>query len=347
MFNKKTVFIVGAGGSRELGLPVGDDLKTKIVEKLTVVRQRAFTGLAHEGIEDAFKYLSRTKDQRYLGNLYHAAQGIADAMPQALSIDNYLHAHADNGFITLVGKLAITASILEAEQESLAYLNIHSPEMLEFSGELGNAWHNTFCKMLTEGVQRANLKNLFSKVAFITFNYDRCIEHVLSYWLASYFRIDLEEAQALCRGLQIYHPYGQVGQLPWQVENGGVSFGSPASGEDLVAISPSVKTFTEREIEENVLNRMAHLLYSADRVVFLGFSYGDLNMQLLENENCDTDKRVFGTTLGISSPNQKAIESIVKNMLRSKTQGSRVSQVDFAEVGCNKFLQDYWRPLTQ
>ena len=36
MFQNKTVFIVGAGASHEVGLPVGDDLKAEIAIKLYV-----------------------------------------------------------------------------------------------------------------------------------------------------------------------------------------------------------------------------------------------------------------------------------------------------------------------
>src|SRR6185312_14412777 len=106
---------------------------------------------------------------------WHAGRAIKVAMPQAISIDNFLHTHSDNEQIVLMGKLGIAVSILNAERYSTIYGDPQR-ETLTFEG-LKESWHTTFFKMLTENFQKGDLANLTENVSFITFNYDRCIEH--------------------------------------------------------------------------------------------------------------------------------------------------------------------------
>ena len=53
-----------------------------------------------------------------LRSLQQAGWRIRDAMPQAISIDNFIDTHGENKLIELCGKLAIVRTILEAEAKS-------------------------------------------------------------------------------------------------------------------------------------------------------------------------------------------------------------------------------------
>jgi hypothetical protein len=48
--------------------------------------------------------------------------------------------------------------------------------------------------------------------------------------------------------LRIYHPYGSLGVLPWQVRNNenSVPFGGSEYGDDLNLIADEIKTFNEQ-----------------------------------------------------------------------------------------------------
>ena len=173
MFNRKTLFVVGAGGSKELGLPIGDELKDHIAAKLNIKFNDGYnrsSGDVH--VYRAVKVLMQERGERDGNPYWSAGRSIAAAMPQALSIDNYLDAHSTDQHVVDMGKIGIVASILEAERKSKLFVDLHSTDKHDFK-KTADTWHNVFCKMLTEGVRREDLTDLFKNVSFITFNYDR------------------------------------------------------------------------------------------------------------------------------------------------------------------------------
>ena len=344
MFERKTVFVVGAGASCEVGLPAGDKLKDIIASKVDIRFQHGHELVRGDiDIVETCRSLARESNGRADINLLcGAGRSLASAMNQAISIDNYLHAHAEDNLVVTMGKLGIASSILEAEQVSTIYVNASNGDRLDFAN-VRDSWHNTFAKMLTEGVQRTDIEHIFDNVAIITFNYDRCIEHYLSYWLANYFKLHLSDAQALTLKLQIYHPYGQVGRLPWQNSpGGGISFGEELSrSNSLIAISRQLRTFTERVEDDGTLEKMRNLLRAAEKIIYLGFSFGSMNMELLTTFDDGPSKEVYGTVMGISGPNIKSIS----NDIRASLKACPITALELASYGANQLLYDYWRPM--
>jgi len=144
-----------------------------------------------------------------------ASRQIVNAMPQAPSIDNFINSHRDNKLIAQCGKIAISASILEAEKHSFLYFDTsNSYNRLEFSN-ISQTWFNSFFQLLTQNCQFHDLANRFSEVAVVSFNYDRCLEHFLFESIKNYYSANSNDAANLVSQLTIYHPYGTVGNLPW------------------------------------------------------------------------------------------------------------------------------------
>ncbi len=275
------------------------------------------------------------------GNPYYAAgRAIAAGMSQAISIDNYLHAHADDDLVTWVGKLGIAASILEAEHGSKLAVN-RERDNVDLRAA-SNSWYTPFFQMLTEGVQRSALDGIFDNVAFITFNYDRCIEHYLVHAIANYFQVDQTQAQALVNKMKIEHPYGQVGRMPWQNPRGSTAFGKDFQGQDLSGVAAQIRTFTERVEDGDMLERARRLIIEAEVVVYLGFSYGDMNMELLSVDHAG-DRAIFGTSYGISAPNKNAIQREIINSMGP--DHDVVKFLELADMTCVDFLRAYWKPI--
>lgn len=109
MLKKKTVLVVGAGASCEVGLPAGDKLKGIIPKKLNI-RFENFSKLA-SGDPDIVEGCRSIAGRGDINPL--RAAGVSTA-----GIDNYLHADAHDALIIEMGKLGIAASILEAERKS-------------------------------------------------------------------------------------------------------------------------------------------------------------------------------------------------------------------------------------
>lgn len=345
MFSKKTVFIVGAGGSKELGLPIGDELKFAIANKSNIAFRDGYSMSSGDRIiHNAIKNYMLQRQERDSNPYWSAGRTIAAAMPQALSIDNFLHTHYDNERIVLMGKLAIAACILDAERGSHIYLDRRTTNRHDFA-KSANTWHNTFCKMLTEGVQRKDLHGLFQNVAFITFNYDRCIEHYLALWLEGYMGIPSEEAQDLVRSVTIIHPYGQVGQLPWQ--NRGiipVDFGVEATEHNLMEIASHIHTFTEQVADATVQEQAQNIISNAQQVVYLGFSFGRMNMEFLKVNKGHALKAVYGTVMGVSDPNIRMINFEIRENMKTEGQ-TMVSAPELAKCTSHRLLEDYYRVL--
>ena len=162
MFNKKVLFVLGAGASHEVGLPTGESLK-KVISKMLDIRFDPMKGMisGDSNMVDALKIYDGRVGGLGSVNPYRAsAIFIRDAMPQENSIDDFLDAHRDNRDIERCGKLAICRAILKAERDSLLYIDprVDTP-LLNFE-KLHNAWHQIFWRILNQGIRKENISKI-------------------------------------------------------------------------------------------------------------------------------------------------------------------------------------------
>lgn len=341
MFPRKTVFIVGAGASKELNLPMGDELKTRVGNAVAFTFPDNYNPKGGDpSVFEATSRHARTLGQTDTNPWWYAGRAIKAAMPQAISIDNFLHTHSNDERVVLMGKLGIAVSILKAERHSSIYGDPHR-DTLNF-GSIKESWHTTFIKMLMENVQTADIANLFENVSFITFNYDRCIERYFSKALENYLRISQSMAEKIVNQITIIHPYGQVGHLPWQ-PNGKVRFGDEPHHTELLEIAQQIRTFTERVDDEAMMERIHGLIAKAEQVIYLGFSYGKMNLELLSLKDGGEEKTILGTSLGVSEPNRMAIMDDLRNTMGP--DASIVKSVELPAMTCNDLLHSYWRRI--
>jgi len=260
-------------------------------------------------------------------------------MPASISIDNYLDAHQGDAELELCGKLAIVKSILDAEGGShLKQVERHDERF--DPKRLDDTWYLKFLRLLTEGVRRADVGSIFDNVSIIVFNYDRCVERYLLQALRGYYDLSDDEAVKVVAGLRIYHPYGQVGPLPWQERNG-VPYG--AEGADILSIARGIKTFTEGQDDEGVMTPILQVMSGAETVVFLGFAYHQQNLDLITPPT-SIASRVFGTAHGISNSDQKAVTASLKQMLEPVDCGD--VEVNLHVSKCAGLFDEFWRSLS-
>lgn len=189
--NQKTLFVIGAGASKEANLPVGTELK-KLISNVLDIRFDEFGSRRISGdqiICDAFRVAVHNEPSSDINPYLYSCWHICNAMPQAISIDNFIDTHSNDKRIELCGKLAIVRTILDAESNSSMYLKQgYGIEKLEFQ-QFEKTWFNSFWQLLTENCKATELEERLSKVAFITFNYDRCIEHYLYHAFQNYYKM--------------------------------------------------------------------------------------------------------------------------------------------------------------
>lgn len=347
--SEKTVFVIGAGASKEVLLPTAPELISQIIQLLDL-RYDDFGFELISGdylIKEALKiYVQINENTKDINPYLHQALHISDALPQAISIDNFIDNHRENEKIALCGKLAIVRSILEAEKTSLLFFERTSPDSKPDFSSLNNTWYSSLFKLLSENCSADELEERFQSIVFIIFNYDRCVEHFIYYALQNYYRISDSEAANLVKKVKFYHPYGSVGSLPWIDQNNAINFGAEPRAEKLLELSQRIKTFTESTDPKSIdIEEIKNHMNEAPRIVFLGFAFHKLNMELLTPEY-DKDKkepvvRCFATTLGISDSDKDVIETQIRSVYRSRHD----IYIEMKNVPCNKIFAEYWRGL--
>lgn len=360
MYEKNTLFIIGAGASAELGLPTGARLINDISQRLDIRFQDGIRQVSGDSvIFDALRshvsslteYWKTNQTQELieapsLNSYQQSCWQIRDAMPQAISIDNFLDTHQGNEKIKISGKLAIARSILEAEKNSI--LNVdNETEKIDFSS-IKDTWLHPFFQIAHQGLAKEDVGAFLSDVSFINFNYDRCLEHYLVYALPNYFGISREESENIVKRLDIIHPYGTVGYLPWQEKGAIAPFGNVKHPSNLLKIASQIKTFTEQIEEESTVERLKTTVSEATTIVFLGFAYHPQNMKLISPEPKIEEKhgvQVLGTALGVSESDCTALHDEIPEWLGRDSR--RVYRYIHRECGCTNLFHEHRRRLSQ
>ena len=269
-------------------------------------------------------------------------------MPQAISIDNFIDTHNGDKKIELCGKLAIVRAILAAESRCSLYINpSNSYNKINFSA-IEKTWYSSFMKLLTENCPKQNLSKCLESITLIVFNYDRCIEHFLYNSFQNYYGIEAREASDFVNEIEIYHPYGVVGSLPWQGERGrSVKFGATPSPKELLEFASEIKTFTEgTDPDSSEILNIKKNVHNADNIVFLGFAFHKLNMELMSLNKPVGAKsgntNYFGTAYGISNSNCEIIKSELTGTLHKYVPKVFINN----KLNCANLFEEYWRHLS-
>jgi hypothetical protein len=345
--DRKTVFVIGAGASKEANLPTGDELKSSIAQLLNIqfdYHQKSGDPTICEALRIFVK--EENGQNRDINPYLLEAWHIRDALPNlALSIDNFIDQNRENEKIALCGKLAIVKSILDAEKNSLlSFERTRVDSSINFNS-LKNKWYNSFFTLITENCTQSELKSRFQSITLIIFNYDRCVEHFIFHALQSLYKISETEAADLVKSLNIYHPYGHVGFLPWWQSNDSMGFGQNPNSQQLLDLAKKIKTFTEgNDPKASEIAEIKEHMASASHLIFLGFAFHKLNMQLIAPSRTEEEfnvVRCFATAFEISDSNKEQITEQITMLYSSRADVS----VKMSNKTCSGFFGDFWRSL--
>lgn len=344
--SKKTVYIVGAGASYEANLPTGNELKDRIAELLDMRFEFNSQKSGDYEIQRALRqYTSEDRTLKTLNSYLHECKHISANMPLAMSIDNFIDTERENDKLALCGKLAIIKSILEAERNSSLYIDKYGSERTLNFSSLENTWYLSFFRTLTENCDTEELQDRFSHISLIIFNYDRCIEYFLIHALMSYYRLELAQAAELVSSLEIIHPYGTVGSLDWQdrASSTSIEFGGELHESRLIDYAQRIRTFTEGAHSEYMEDLISAMRFTK-RIIFLGFAFHRLNMELIGGESKDrydnpNNIECYATAYGTSKSDQEAIKGSITYLY-----GNPIT-INIENTTCTQFFRDYSRSL--
>ena len=322
----KTVFVVGAGASKELGLPIGSELRDSIVNLFRNGDHSFLNGFSFAGSPGRRNYSTNSRD---------IAARVFQSLPLSTSIDEFIDEQADDA-IEFAGKMAIVSKILEEERSSAVYTHRGRNGGLFDGSVLSNTWYADLWRMIRTGCRtKEQIEKRLGSIAFIVFNYDRCVEHVLISALRTYYSkaISYPEADSLVSSTEIHHVYGQCGDLV------DVPFGAELLPPQIEAVAGALKTFTEGlDPATSEVRAIRKAVASAKQIVFLGLSFNPRNMQVLREQTSDdkNDVACFGSALGFSDPDQKMIHHRIRMQL-----GIRPEVIRIEPVTCASLMQMY------
>lgn len=302
MITKNTVFILGAGGSQPFGYPTGQELRKLILDNLrhppdmnNVKRYKLFDEIGYSEGEICKFIESFRKSTLY-------------------SIDAFLEKRPE---FLKVGKVAIADALIPYEKEN---------RLFSANGD----WYGYIFNRIAPKYLEMFAKN---KISFVTFNYDRSLEHYLFNSLLNTYGKTDEDVVGVMRQIKIIHIYGQLDYLPWQKENGQAY--NPERRYRSGYLEKSAETIQivheDVDINKNEIFKEVHgLIQAARNIYFLGFGYYDINLDRLKIRDFIQNRNVQGTSLGIESSKKRDINRYFagKGMIRMK------------DVDCMKFLQE-------
>jgi len=340
---KNTIYVVGAGASYELDLPVGNKLKDDISR---ILFMRFEYGSFKDGNYDLYQAIRHhTGNNNDEINLYlKECRHISDNIPLAISIDNFIDSERGNDKLALCGKMAIVDAIISAEKKSKLYFDKHKSRASIDFPSLENTWYLPFFRTLTENCRADDLPQRFSTITLVIFNYDRCIEHFLIYALMRYYRLPENEAAEIIRNLKIIHPYGTVGALPWQDQASSthIDYGGDIQAYQLITYAERIRTFTEGAHSEQ-MDQLKSNMANTERLVFLGFAFHRLNMELLMGgkERYENPFTIdcYATAYETSKNDQNSISSSIKHLYKNELS------INIENTTCAKLFRDNSRSL--
>jgi hypothetical protein len=254
--------------------------------------------------------------------------------------------------VDLIGRLAIVRAILLAEAACPLLIKTKPTgvALMDF-GSIGNTWLNRFWHRLANGCVVDELAAKFRKCALVIFNYDRCVEQFMYHAIQNYYNVNPEVADSIMRNLTIFHPYGTVGRLPWQSNQGlTVKFGQDqiAPNDLLHLAQQNIKTITEQTIAPSgEVAAIRAAVQAATTIVSLGFAFHSQNMKLLAPGNSIGIGPVnfYVTAKGVSKSDRAVIENDLRTLRPSAEGAGKKSVYNVDDLTCVELFDSYRRSL--
>ena len=247
MIEKRTVLILGAGSSYEVGFPLGKELirqiyafvqgnslgyrrdgQGKIIDKVLSNATLLWTLLEITGVK------KENGGAYSVDDIKHFAHDLWDAQPD--SIDDFLFNRREYSLIGKLcvlfvlsgyentkrfqpfqeinhGTIAIPREYESRTEDYIAKVNLNGKWQFSSFG-----WYEYLWGRLQEGTGGDFEKLKQNKLSVITFNYDRSLEHFLFTAIKATYGLQQREADAadFFINVPVKHVYGELGVLPWK-----------------------------------------------------------------------------------------------------------------------------------
>lgn len=274
MITKRTVFVLGAGANVPYGFSTGGGL----IDKVRGVDPQELMGNAGRQITrvEAASFRAAVSD---------------NLLP---SIDALLEHRTD---LVRVGK-RVMATVLYTQEAAASPISFDED------------WMSLVFAKMAEGA--ATLDTFAQNpVSFVTFNYDRYLEHRLIRGLVSRYNVDGRAAWQKIAGMFV-HLYGSLGKLPEQISLDSrdgelaVPLGAPDTADTYVLglalpiAENSIRIVHDAALLPESFTVATRLFQTAQQVLFLGFGFGAKNVQRLRTDTIPSTVPLTCTTYAMT-----------------------------------------------
>jgi hypothetical protein len=268
MITRATVFVLGAGASSDFDFPVASELLRDVVQDL-----RGNTAISDNVLASGFS----AKD---LDDFSDALRFSAE-----WSIDAFLEKRP---VFMKIGKAAMAAELIIREQTERIFPERGGLNWMQYLvGKMQGASFEAFAE---------------NRVTFITFNYDRVLEHYLCTVLQNSWGKTEGEVGALLKKIPVIHLHGQLGFLPWQSDRVDQirAFEPTLNAEQLRIAADGIKVVHEgTEDRQEQFSAAKAAILAAERTYLLGVGTGNVNLDRLGQKEFH-DGRVFASEVGLT-----------------------------------------------
>ena len=294
MITQPTVLILGAGASMPYGFPSGPQLVEQIL-------------LSASGAE-------WDRDFPSYGNSKFTAFGKALRNSGQLSIDAFLKYRND---LSDIGKLAIARILLPLENHNTLLANCD------------DHWYKYLFRQMD-----CPLKDFArNQIAFITYNYDRSLEHFLTTALANTHGTSPANCWDIVKQLKIIHLHGKLGEYKYgdyPSLGSGRTYVNTHLPAEITSAAKSIRIIHEGSSADPALVEARECLANASRVCFLGFGFDSVTTARLCGDGWTKNKHIFASAYGMSINEKAEVDTHIK-------------QIQFSDAKCLQMLRDHFR----
>jgi hypothetical protein len=272
MLTHPTVLVLGAGASKPFDFPTGLELSAMVSNELRPGHH------AYNVLQDPGGFAGADINT-FREEFYFSGKN---------SVDAFLEHRTD---LIEIGK-AVTAVVLIGYEDPDKLFRFEPPNWLRY---IYNNLNTSF-----EDFGRNTL-------SFVTFNYDRTVEHFFFESLKRTYHKTDEECKSVLSQIPIIHLHGRLGFLPWQRPNGRPYStlhdldGIRASIDEIKIIHEDISDGRDKDFES-----AKQLMQNAYRILFLGFGYNRTNIERLGIADLP-DGKAIGTSIGLGNKESSVV----------------------------------------
>lgn len=322
LIEKQTVFVLGAGASLPYDYPTGPDLLNSIIEMIDF-NERYFSKKRPNDTKGTviIKSIHENCTHDVLGKFLNFKKGLDDSSRS--SIDTFLENRPE---FCDVGKRCIAWNLINKE-----YMRINSKR--DWFEHLHDQELARGCNSVIDYSQ--------NNIDFITFNYDRLLEHNLITRLKGTYGNSNEEcAEMIKDSFNIVHVHGKLDDLDWENDDGRAYGQEPKSTEEWKKAASGINIIHEK-MGEKPFNEAKKLIEKAELLVFLGLNlHNTINLDRIGVEDNLEGKRIYATLKGLTGPQRADVNRYFKENIVNLSRSISQRRPEVYDYGSLELLQE-------